>query len=81
MATQEDYNFIYNLNKTNMDNYVTKTWGNWYEDFQRDFFRYFQTTEFQIIVVEDINVDIVAFSRNETSIIMALRCFKWITQI
>ncbi|MHC1757678.1 MAG: GNAT family N-acetyltransferase [Methanosarcina sp.] len=71
MATKEDYNFIYNLNKTNMEEYVIKTWGNWNEDFQRGFFsRCFQSIEFQIIVVKDKNIGIVAFSRNETSIII-----------
>jgi ribosomal protein S18 acetylase RimI-like enzyme len=68
-ATQEDYDFIYNLNKTNMEDYVIETWGNWNEDFQRDFFsRYLQTLEFQIIVIKDKDVGIVAFSRNKTSI-------------
>ena len=71
IATQEDYNFIYNLNKANIEDYVIKTWGNWNEDFQREFFsRYFQTIEFQIIVVNDKNVGIVAFSRSEKSIVI-----------
>ena len=26
IATQEDYNFIYNLNKANIEDYVIKTW-------------------------------------------------------
>jgi ribosomal protein S18 acetylase RimI-like enzyme len=69
MATQEDYDFIYNLNKTNMEDYVIETWGNWNENFQKDFFsRYLQTIEFQIIVIKNKNVGIVAFSRNKTSI-------------
>jgi ribosomal protein S18 acetylase RimI-like enzyme len=69
MATQEDYDFIYNLNKTNMKDYVIETWGNWNENFQKDFFsRYLQTIEFQIIVIKDKYVGIVAFSRNKTSI-------------
>jgi len=68
-VTQEDYDFIYNLNKTNMEDYVIETWGNWNEDFQRDFFsRYLQTLEFQIIVIKDKDVGIVAFSRNKISI-------------
>jgi ribosomal protein S18 acetylase RimI-like enzyme len=68
-ATQEDYDFIYNLNKTNMEDYVIETWGNWNEDFQRDFFsRYLQTLEFQIIVIKDKDVGVVAFSINKTSI-------------
>jgi ribosomal protein S18 acetylase RimI-like enzyme len=71
MATQEDYDFMYNVNKTNMEDHVINTWGNWNEDYQKDFFsRYFQTIEFQIIVLNDKNVGIVAFSRNETSIII-----------
>jgi|GEM_PF-719069 len=71
IATQEDYNFIYNLNKANIEDYVIKTWGNWNEDFQSEFFsRYFQTIEFQIIVVNDKNVGIVAFSRSEKSIVI-----------
>jgi ribosomal protein S18 acetylase RimI-like enzyme len=69
MATQEDYDFIYNLNKTNMKDYVIETWGNWNENFQKDFFsRYLQTIEFQIIVIKNKSVGIVAFSRNKTSI-------------
>lgn len=54
------------MNKANIEDYVIKTWGNWDEDFQREFFsRYFQTIEFQIIVVNDKNVGIVACSRDE----------------
>jgi len=69
IATQEDYDFIYNLNKTNMEDYVIETWGNWNENFQKDFFsRYLQTLEFQIIVIKNKSVGIVAFSRNKTSI-------------
>jgi len=71
IAAQEDYNFIYNLNKINMEDYVIKTWGYWDEDFQRGLFsRYFQTKEFQIIVVNNKKVGIFAFSRNKTSIIV-----------
>lgn len=71
MATREDYNFIYDLNRINMEDYIIKTWGNWNEDFQREFFsRYFQTIEFQIIVVKDKNIGTIAFSRNEKSIII-----------
>ena len=71
MATTDDYRFIYDLNKTNLKDYVAKTWGGWNENFQEDFFKeYFQTTEFQIIVVENENVGIVAFNKNETSIII-----------
>lgn len=68
-ATQEDRDFIYNLNKTNMEDYIIKTWGNWDEDWQRNFFsRESKEIKFQIIVVEGKNVGFVAFSRNKTSI-------------
>jgi len=71
MATQEDYDFIYNLNKINMEEYIIKTWGNWNEDFQRYLFRrYFKSIKFQIIVVKDKNVGIIAISKNETSIVI-----------
>jgi ribosomal protein S18 acetylase RimI-like enzyme len=52
-----------------MEDYVIETWGNWNEYFQKDFFsRYLQTLEFQIIVIKNKSVGIVAFSRNKTSI-------------
>lgn len=69
MATQEDHNFIYNLKKTTMKDYVIKTWGNWDEGLQRNFFsRESKEIKYQIIVVEGKNVGVVAFSRNEKSI-------------
>ncbi|WP_148705241.1 GNAT family N-acetyltransferase [Methanosarcina siciliae] len=70
-ATQEDYDFIYDLKKTTMKDYVIKTWGSWDEDVQRLFFsRELKAIEHQIIVVKDKNVGTFAFSRNETSIII-----------
>lgn len=69
MATQEDHDFIYNLKKTTMKDYVIKTWGNWDEDLQKNFFsRESKEIKYQIIVVEGKNVGVVAFSRNEKSI-------------
>lgn len=71
MATQEDYDFIYNLKKTTMKDYVIKTWGSWDEDLQRNFFsRELKAIEYQIIVVKNENIGIFAFSRNETSIVV-----------
>ncbi|AKB36723.1 Histone acetyltransferase HPA2 and related acetyltransferase [Methanosarcina siciliae C2J] len=70
-ATREDYDFIYDLKKTTMKDYVIKTWGSWDEDFQRFLFsRELKAIEHQIIVVKDKNIGTFAFSRNETSIII-----------
>jgi GNAT superfamily N-acetyltransferase len=71
IVTKEDYDFIYNLKKTTMKDYVIKTWGSWDEDFQRILFsRELKAIKHQIIVVNNKNVGIFAFSRNETSIIV-----------
>lgn len=69
IATREDRDFIYNLKKTTMKDYVIKTWGGWDENLQRIFFsRELKTIEHQIIVVNNKKVGIFAFSRNKTSI-------------
>lgn len=69
IATQEDYDFIYNLKITTMKDYVIKTWGSWDEDLQRILFsRELKAIEHQIIVVNNKKVGIFAFSRNKTSI-------------
>lgn len=71
IATQEDHDFIYNLKKTTMKDYVVKTWGSWDEDLQRILFsRELKAIEHQIIVVNNKKVGIFAFNMNETSIIV-----------
>lgn len=70
-ATQDDYDFIYNLKKTTMKDYVIKTWGSWNEDLQRVLFsRELKDIEHQIIVVNNKKAGIFAFGVNETSIIV-----------
>lgn len=70
-ATQDDYDFIYNLKKTTMKDYVIKTWDSWDEDLQRVLFsRELKDIEHQIIVVNNKKVGIFALSVNETSIIV-----------
>jgi len=70
-ATQDDYSFAYNLIKTNMKDYAVRIWGTWNEDFQEKFFKnYFSTKIFQIIVVENKDVGIIALDKNKTAIII-----------
>lgn len=70
-ATQDDYDFIYNLKKSTMKDYVIKTWGSWDEDLQRVLFsRELKDIEHQIIAVNNKKVGIFALSVNETSIIV-----------
>jgi len=70
-ATTDDYSFAYNLNKTNMKDYVVKTWGAWNEEFQKTFFEeYFQILDLRIIVVENEDVGIISFNKQKTSIII-----------
>lgn len=71
IATQEDHDFIYNLKKTTMKDYVIKTWGSWDEDLQRVLFgRELRAIEHQIIVINNKKVGIFALNRNEKSIIV-----------
>ncbi|MDQ1274820.1 MAG: hypothetical protein QG610_392, partial [Euryarchaeota archaeon] len=71
IAAQEDHDFIYNLKKATMKDYVIKTWGSWDEDLQRVLFsRELKAIEHQIIIINNKKVGIFAFSRNEASIIV-----------
>lgn len=62
-ATEEDYDFLYNLTVATMKEYVTAIWG-WDENWQQSYFRQiFPNKSWQVIVIE--NVDIGAFVAEE----------------
>jgi ribosomal protein S18 acetylase RimI-like enzyme len=51
-AVDDDYNFLYNLHRTTMREYIEPLWG-WHEEWQREYFRAkFDAAARQIIVVD-----------------------------
>jgi hypothetical protein len=64
LATEEDYDFLYDLLKAVMKNYYIDTYGSWEEEIERNFFNEsFNTLRYQIIACEGRNVGCVAVIR------------------
>ena len=54
-ATEADSEFVYQLKKVVLKEYVQQTWQRWDEDFQRRFHReHFDTTHIKVIVADGI---------------------------
>ncbi len=69
LATEEDYDFLYDLLKAVMKNYYIDTYGSWEEEIERNFFNEsFNTLRYQIIACEGRNVGCVAVIRNDSGI-------------
>lgn len=67
-ATDEDYNFLYELNKTTMVKYVKEIWG-WEESVQQKFFRdKFSYNKYKIIVCDNLDIGAISVSKNDSDI-------------
>ena len=65
-ATENDFQFIYNLNKQNMKEAVSKTWGTWDEEFQKDFFTdRFDPNKYKLIIVNENKIGILSIQNLE----------------
>ncbi|MBT4153667.1 MAG: GNAT family N-acetyltransferase [Candidatus Magasanikbacteria bacterium] len=61
-AAENDYEAIYSLNKTNMKAMVAQTWGEWNEEFQKDFFdKKFTPERYRIIEVDKFFAGFIVF--------------------
>jgi Acetyltransferases len=67
-ATDEDYNFLYELNKISMFNYVQEIWG-WEESVQQKFFcDKFSCEKYKIIVYDNSDIGAVSVSKKDSYI-------------
>ena len=68
-ALQSDFDFLFELNKVTMKNYVIATWGKWDDEWQRQYFQEkFRPEEYQIIVIANKNVGVLAITEDEKKI-------------
>jgi len=64
--SKDDYEFIYELNKTVNKENVEKVWGSWDEDNQREFFKNrFDLIRMKIIKLDDKDVGILEVEEKE----------------
>src|SRR5437660_5732448 len=65
-ASSEDFDFLYDLQRAAMQDYVAQTWG-WDEAWQRNYFRQrFNPEECKIIMLGPENVGVVSVLHRET---------------
>lgn len=70
-AEATDFNFVYDLHRSAMRDYVDQTWG-WDEDFQaRVFKQWFDPARFQIVVVDGENVGLLSVERRLTELFLS----------
>ena len=70
-AAEGDLDFICNVNKSAMKDYIIKIWGKWDDDSHRKFIaEYVQESKFKIITLGDQSVGAVAYSKEEDKIII-----------
>ncbi len=71
-ATNDDYNFLYQLHVTSMREYIEATWG-WQEEWQQEYFaRKFDPSGRQIIQVDDQDAGVIALEQREEEMYIAL---------
>jgi len=71
-ATNNDYDFLYTLNKTTLKDFVFQTWGRWEEEWQSARFRAnFDTSDYQIIVVDGNDVGEIILVEREADLHIA----------
>ena len=67
-ATNKDYNFLYELNKIAMFNYVQEIWG-WEESVQQKFFcDKFSYEKYKIIVYDNSDIGAISVSKKNSYI-------------
>lgn len=70
-ATPQDYDFLYDVLKATMQEYVDRTWG-WHEGWQQAYFRRtFDPTRDQIIVLGDQDIGVISTERREDEIFLS----------
>ena len=68
-ANENDYNFIFNLNKTVYKDYAIKIWGSWDDEFQKQFCENrFKTEKVQIILDSEKEIGILELIEKEHQI-------------
>jgi ribosomal protein S18 acetylase RimI-like enzyme len=71
-ATAEDCDFLYDLHRAAMQDYVAQTWG-WDEAWQRNYFQqHFNPAECQIITFEGIEIGVLSVRKRETEVFLKL---------
>ena len=69
-GTSEDSDFLYNLHRAAMQQYVAQTWG-WDETWQRKYFqRHFNPEECQIITFQRKDVGVLSVRKQETEVFL-----------
>lgn len=70
-TTPEDAEFLYQLLKATMREYVDQTWG-WDEDWQRAYFEMrFDPAKNQIIVLDNHDIGVIATEKSEDEILLS----------
>ncbi|WP_425447345.1 GNAT family N-acetyltransferase [Dethiothermospora halolimnae] len=65
---KKDKNFIYNVKKSSIYNYVKKIWG-WDEEYQKkDFESDFNLKDFKIIVVNDKDIGFIQIHKTDSNV-------------
>jgi ribosomal protein S18 acetylase RimI-like enzyme len=71
-ATQDDYDFLYQLHVAAMREYVEATWG-WQEEWQQEYFaRKFDPQIHRIIEIDDQNAGVIALEQRVEELYIAL---------
>jgi ribosomal protein S18 acetylase RimI-like enzyme len=69
-ATQEDADFLYDVVKATMKEYVAQVWG-WDEAWQQAYFReHFEPSEDRIIVLEDEDIGVISVEQREGEVFL-----------
>jgi ribosomal protein S18 acetylase RimI-like enzyme len=71
-AVDTDYDFLYNLNRTTLREYIEPLWG-WHEEWQREYFRAkFDAAARQIIVVDGRDAGVLVIEDRPEEIYLGL---------
>jgi ribosomal protein S18 acetylase RimI-like enzyme len=71
-AVDEDYDFLYDLHRLTMREYIEPLWG-WHEDWQRDYFRAkFDPQKRQIIVIDGQDAGVVVVEERPEEVYLGL---------
>ena len=70
LGTSEDSDFLYDLHRAAMQQYVAQTWG-WDEAWQRNYFQqHFNPAECQIITFEGKDIGVLSVRNRETEVLL-----------
>jgi ribosomal protein S18 acetylase RimI-like enzyme len=69
-STSEDSDFLYNLRRAALQQYVANTWG-WDEAWQRNYFQqHFNPEECQVIMFQGTDVGVLSVRKRETEVFL-----------